>query len=251
MLIRENIPTMNLLIRKIQTALNFLILGEVYLFVRAIFINIFPPSMIGMGKFYCYSCSTDISIQMDNPDLSLLIGSGDIKDFPCVARCFGTESSERVIACFHEFLKYGGELWIARDGKVDPKIVAGVIWVYRNKYIIPFEGYGNYCIRLNIGINNAYIATVHVNTGYRRQGVFSKMMYHLRCSCRDTSFFSTVDAINTVSILAHEKNGFHIIGRIYFLRIISKTFCFLSIPGCNHFFLKLSKGRVRDIEVKI
>lgn len=240
---------MSVIVRKIRTGLDLLAQGEVYLFISSMLANIFPPSAIGMGKFYLYSNNAEIPTQHNDFNSNFLIEIGNVRDLYKVAQCFGTTDPNRAIVGFKRFFENEGELWIARDTAGNNENIAGVVWVFRNKYLIPFEGYDNYSIRLNIGLNNAFIATVHVNTDYRRHGIFSHMMKHIKSSCQELNFFSAVDANNQVSILAHKKLVFKNIGRTYFLRIFSKTFCYFSIPGKTKKIIKLEKGTARDIQI--
>jgi hypothetical protein len=239
-----------MLLRKIRSVIDYIVRGELFLFCRAIVANVLPNSAFSAGKFYLYDLQSLTKHSIELTEERFAITPEGRETLPALPRCYESVDPQDAIKVFEGFFQENNSLWCARDLSLADRPVAGVVWLFRGVYVIPLEGYDRYSICFDWGRNDrAFIGTAHVNTHYRRMGLFSRIMEAIAVHDQKLHLFSSVDAENCVSIAAHARIGFRCIGAIHYVRIGSRAWCRIGFPGISRRLWPVRKGNRQIVPI--
>ena len=147
---------------------------------------------------------------------------------------------------YRTFLERGAEPWCLKEnGRV-----LGVVWFFRNRYRIPWEGYDAYVFGIHLEPSEAFVANVFVDPNNRGRGLFAEIVRAFRAGNPETTLFSSVSASNPVSLRAHEKIGFRRIGTLHLLRIVHVAVGRFALWKIGTRLLRLRRGMEVEINIQ-
>ncbi len=215
-----------MLTRKLRSAWNYLFQGEFFAFFQSLLTFFFPKFLFNAEKMYLYRLSP--SSETVEPKEN--VGCGTEVEVREIVESFDG-GDETVAELYRTFLQRKAEPWCLKE----KDRILGVVWFFRERYTIPWEGYEAYVFEIDLEPNEAFVANVFVDPAARGRGLFAEIVRGFLAKNPGTILYSSVSASNPVSLRAHEKIGFRRFGAIVMLRMLKLA--------VGRFFLKSFRGR--------
>ena len=223
--------------RRLANAFTLLRQGRFFLFTRSLLTTVFPERLLGMTKSVFYRLErSEIPPPPRDPD-GLEIFRGDEEAVRRLVRDLYADSPT-ALEFYERYYRDGVEPWLTRDGE---KIV-GVVWLFTGSYLVPWEGYDAWLLRVEVEPTARFMANGLVDPKYRNRGIFSILINRCVAAYPESLFYSCVDESNIASIKTHEKNGFHRCGAAWLVRFFGTTRCLFRSKRGKSRFLKLPRG---------
>jgi RimJ/RimL family protein N-acetyltransferase len=214
------------------------------LFCRAVATNLFPHSFFGMGEFGLYSLEARDRPETTDGDERFSLAFEGRDAIPDLVRCYESANPAADLELFRNLYQENTELWCARDIRLSDRPVVAAAWLFRRQYVFPLGGYEQFSIRLDVqDEHRVFLGTVYVHSGYRRRGLYSRLVAAITKGGAELQVFAWVDADNRVSTTAHEKIGFRRVGTICYVRAGRRMWCYIRAPGIARRFWQIRRGK--------
>jgi len=146
-------------------------------------------------------------------------------------------------ALFDSYFRAGHACYVIQEGTA----ILGYLWVFADSYRMAFGGGNGDEVRLVFSPSVAFVGNVFVNPVRRRQGLYRQLLRGMaidesrRRGIREVVV--VVKASNTVSVCAHQGNGFEITSTVYCISLRVLAFL-VAIPAKGRPWLcRITNGR--------
>jgi len=231
-----------MLMQKLHSAWNYLCQGEFFAFVQSLCVFFLPKCLLRAEKLYLYQLTMEKSPLESTARHVVPGGAAEVQE---IVESFDN-GNPTMAELYRTFLERGAEPWcLQENGRI-----LGVVWFFRKRYRIPWEGYDAYVFGINLEPTKAFVANVFVAPNSRGRGLFAEIVRAFLDSNPETTLFSSVSASNPISLRAHEKIGFRRIGTLHLLRIMNIAFGRFSLWKSASRLLRLRRGMEVEISLE-
>lgn len=227
---------MSKIFRYLRLFFSLLFQGHFFLIVQRLLTALLPDRILGMKKAVLYRLDRERRPAPRGAEgFDVFPGNeGDIEEI--VADLY--DGSPMAREFYDDFHRQGVRPWVARrDGRI-----VGVLWLYRGRYLLPWEGYDAWLLDLEIEPTALFFANEFVSPEARRQGILTILAERVFEADPDCECYTCVDETNFPSKLLHEKLGFRRCAVVYFIRLFQTTRCLYVPKQGRRRWLKPARG---------
>jgi len=199
--------------------------------------KLFPSSVMRMKKNILYKLSHE-KCRSERKSEGTEVFRGNKQSIRNMVRDL-YNNDQKTLEFYDDSFEQGTEPWIAQQGDT----VVGAIWLFSGSYLVMWEGYDAYLLRLHAESGAKFFGNVYVSPRLRGQGLFTLVAKHCFTNHPGMKFYSVVDESNIPSIKSHEKIGFQPCGTVRYIRFFQWTFCMVVVERRNVKFFRLQKGK--------
>jgi len=243
---------MNIL-RKIRSALDFLLHGQFVKFFNALMMFLRLHSVVSIGDTYLYTiepfgsrpdtlppseeiirCETDPAV-IDK----LLACMEGTSDYPWI-------KPEDRRKKFEDLFHRGSRVWTIESAEAE---VIGFIWETRHAYSY---SYGDRTLVFDdLPDDMAFQEFLFIGESWRRRRFHTKLLNGVHRASPNVQFSGAITEDNEPSILAHLKYGFRRNGRILHFRCFGLVFVSLRFGKMRRFLFRIKKGILHRLSLGI